>query len=332
MDAYPGNTGSHYTVKLAQPINLTGQTLNHDVRWEVAMHSIHYTHNFYNFTEPSELRVFVVMPPPESNNYKETNNNVLTTTVWKNNKDSVRNTRVGLDVLDPTLLTMHTDEAEARRIYGGTTGLSGHQLFGKLFLPAKHYTSLDDIRKDLVAAFERTFKPCYGLSLLSTVLPSEGTLHFDLSNGTPVAMYSTSDYLAKTLGLPTWRFPVTYSYADGTQRTEPMYRVGLIGSRTPRFGGVQALYVYTDIVEPQHVGDTMAPLLDYVDVRGTPGERICHVSNPPVYMPVDKTHIDTITIRICDEHGKDVKFPDDVENVVVRLLFRKVKYQQGLFA
>jgi hypothetical protein len=77
-------------------------------------------------------------------------------------------------------------------------------------------------------------------------------------------------------------------------------------------------------VEYQYVGDTMAPLLAYVDVAKQPGLRAGHICNSLVYLPVDKQFIDAIGIRICDEHGQDVKFSDS-ESVVVRLHFRKSK-------
>ena len=49
-----------------------------------------------------------------------------------------------------------------------------------------------------------------------------------------------------------------------------------------------------------------------------------------VYLPVDRLYIDMMKIRITPEHGENVMFPDDVENVVVRLHFRKAK-SFGLF-
>jgi hypothetical protein len=328
MESHPNNKGSSYTVKLAQAINLAGPTLNHDNRWEVAMHSIHYTHNFYNFREPCELRIFVEMPAPQSNNYNEPIHNVLSTAMWKTNGQN--NSKVVLDSLDLKLLAMHTDDAVAKRVYKGPTGLVGNQLFAKLFLPATHYTSLDMIREDLTTAFNRIFQPCYGLRLVSTVFPKDGTLHFQLSNGKSLAVYCLSDNIATTLGMPLQQFDMTVA-VGGSDVDYSMYRIGVSGYQAPKLGGLQAMYVYADIVAPQHVGDIMAPLIDYVDVHGKPGERISHVSNPLVYLPVDKTHIDSISIRIADEHGDDVPFPVNTENVVVRMLFRKAQNQYGLF-
>jgi hypothetical protein len=78
-------------------------------------------------------------------------------------------------------------------------------------------------------------------------------------------------------------------------------------------------------VDPQHVGNVMALLTGYVDVNEKPGDRICHTCNPPVYLPVAKFYIDAIRAGITDKHGDNVMFPDLMQNVVLRLHFRKAK-------
>jgi hypothetical protein len=83
--------------------------------------------------------------------------------------------------------------------------------------------------------------------------------------------------------------------------------------------------MFTLTLEPQHVDDTMAPLIGYADVNGKPGDRISHTCNPPVYLPVAKSYIDAIRVRITDEHDQNIMFPDLLENLVVRLHFRKAK-------
>ena len=63
MDKYPNNVGSLYNVVLASPLNLCGTTLNDDTGWEVAMLSLHYSHNFINFLE--DCRMYFVVDKPE---------------------------------------------------------------------------------------------------------------------------------------------------------------------------------------------------------------------------------------------------------------------------
>jgi hypothetical protein len=107
-----------------------------------------------------------------------------------------------------------------------------------------------------------------------------------------------------------------------------VYGLGLEGSKTPRFDAVHSLYVYSDIVKEQRVGDSMSPLFALVPVKGVLGNRVHYCVNPLTYLPVNRDYIDSINIIITDEYGNPVVFPDDVENVVCRLRFRRVR-QRG---
>jgi hypothetical protein len=73
-----------------------------------------------------------------------------------------------------------------------------------------------------------------------------------------------------------------------TERSAVMYGVATVGTDRPRMNNVHALHVYADVVEPQHVGDVMSPLIGYVNVNGKPGDRICHTCDPPIYLPVGR--------------------------------------------
>jgi hypothetical protein len=80
MDKHPSNAGSLYTVAPVRPLNFSGQTLNDDTRWQVAVLSLHYTHNFSNFREDCLLH-FVVDKPAEANMVAaETASNKVATT------------------------------------------------------------------------------------------------------------------------------------------------------------------------------------------------------------------------------------------------------------
>jgi len=63
------------------------------------------------------------------------------------------------------------------------------------------------------------------------------------------------------------------------------------------------LMVYTDIVEPQLVGDVLAPLLRVVRVRGRDGETISEQYNRPHYLPVNRKMIETLEIVIRTHMG-----------------------------
>ena len=124
-------------------------------------------------------------------------------------------------------------------------------------------------------------------------------------------MYSDSKYISNVLGLQATEMKSKKDDSNTRLRNVVLYKLANIGTRIPTLNTVHALYVYADIVEYQHVGDVMAPLIAYVDVTKSPGERVGHIRNPPVYLPVDKSYIDTISIRITDEHGNDIVLSDD---------------------
>ncbi|GBM86818.1 hypothetical protein AVEN_47494-1 [Araneus ventricosus] len=60
----------------------------------------------------------------------------------------------------------------------------------------------------------------------------------------------------------------------------------------------RALFLYTDIVEPQIVGDVFAPLLRIVNVTGSDGEMVCVQYDRPHYIPLSRKIIDTIEIVV----------------------------------
>ena len=82
-----------------------------------------------------------------------------------------------------------------------------------------------------------------------------------------------------------------------------------------------ALFVYSDIVDYQIVGDVLAPLLRVVPVTGT-RDKINHVEfKHKLWMPVNKGYISSILVMICDDTGDEVKFP--AGKVTVVLHFKK---------
>ena len=53
-------------------------------------------------------------------------------------------------------------------------------------------------------------------------------------------------------------------------------------------GGIDSLYLYTDIVQTKLVGDTATPLLSIVPIQGTHGEMVFKEYSTPVYSNLSK--------------------------------------------
>lgn len=86
---------------------------------------------------------------------------------------------------------------------------------------------------------------------------------------------------------------------------------------------IRSLYVYTDIVKYQYVGDTLAPLLRNVVVPNNKLTTQNVIYDSPHYLPVNKSEIDTINIRITDELGNNIKFRRGKS--ICKLHFRPIK-------
>jgi len=78
--------------------------------------------------------------------------------------------------------------------------------------------------------------------------------------------------------------------------------------------------VYTDIIEPRVVGDTLAPLLRLVP-RGTYGEDSVETFKNIEYIPLRTKYFSTIEIDIRDDTGRPIPF--ERGKVVVTLHFRQ---------
>ena len=111
--------------------------------------------------------------------------------------------------------------------------------------------------------------------------------------------------------------------AIDNDETTPVYYIAPISPNTPAFGSVTSLYVYSDIVDYQRVGNGSAQLMDIAPVQGAPGQRTHYVFDPPTYLPVSRNFLETIHIIIHDGNEGEVLFPDDAQNVVCRLHFRR---------
>lgn len=87
---------------------------------------------------------------------------------------------------------------------------------------------------------------------------------------------------------------------------------------------VQSLYIYSDIIEYQLVGDEYAPLLRNVVVSQNYSHPVAINYDNPHYLPVNKSIISTINIDIRDDTGKEINFIQG--KVEVKLHFRPIKH------
>jgi hypothetical protein len=86
--------------------------------------------------------------------------------------------------------------------------------------------------------------------------------------------------------------------------------------------GMSHIFIYSDIVQPQIVGDSMVPLLRMINITGADGDIITQTFKP-YYLPISKLDFDTIEILLCNEFGEELSF--DRGSCIVTLHFKKEK-------
>lgn len=85
--------------------------------------------------------------------------------------------------------------------------------------------------------------------------------------------------------------------------------------------GFYSLFVYTDIVKTQHVGDITAPLLSVVALKGHHGDYTSvHVNNPQ-FKPLSQDQFHTVHVHIRNDQDEFVPF--QLGRCIVMLTFRR---------
>jgi len=85
--------------------------------------------------------------------------------------------------------------------------------------------------------------------------------------------------------------------------------------------GLSTIFMYCDIARVSIVGDTKVPLIRTLNVEGQYGDIVQKVYNRPVYVPLQRTHFDTVEINIRTDTGKLVPFVGG--KAIVTLHFRR---------
>ena len=81
------------------------------------------------------------------------------------------------------------------------------------------------------------------------------------------------------------------------------------------------IFLYTDIIRPQFVGDTMTRLLRVLPPNIASDHQIF---SSLYYIPIEKVHFASITISFCSKTGKRYPFPASEHPSIVVLHFRRV--------
>ena len=93
------------------------------------------------------------------------------------------------------------------------------------------------------------------------------------------------------------------------------------------YGGMENMYVYVDFLHNTVVGDTVAPILNAVAFKGDADSfhPIEYEPINPIYMPLSKTYLDTITVEIRTKTGEYFPFISGESLAVLHIRARSPK-------
>ena len=132
-------------------------------------------------------------------------------------------------------------------------------------------------------------------------------------------IFVLGDYLPRFMGIGYGGPGYTAKYhrldiEAGSATARPYY--------SPEMDVTHSMFVFSELVKYQVVGDIEAPLLATLPVTGRNKETCYWSCDPPYYIPVAQTTLNSINIKICNEDGEPFPFPDDGK-VFCRLNFRR---------
>lgn len=87
--------------------------------------------------------------------------------------------------------------------------------------------------------------------------------------------------------------------------------------------GFYNIFVYTDIISYQRVGDSCVPLLRTVHIDGKDGDIVTVTYDKPHYVPVSKKYIENILVELKTDQNENIEFT--YGKTIVKLHFRPTK-------
>ena len=106
---------------------------------------------------------------------------------------------------------------------------------------------------------------------------------------------------------------------------ERSFKNGIYTSKYPLEldGGITEIFVYTDIIESHHVGDTQVPLLRILPISNEQNNQVIKYFDKIVYFPLRKNYIDTIEIELKTSSGKNITFTGGKTSVLLSFCKKK---------
>jgi len=288
----PDNKPANYTTTLPSPISLEGE-------WEVALIDIQYPHNWMNITKDVYI-LFIFDTTKKETSFRDTLIGVLSDYRIKYEKALVE---------------------EFKLLPDKGKKLTNKELFLLVArIPKGYYANVGELITTLNQGIQDSFsgRPEWEAHRTETrevnLLYRFNTIELSVQ-GYQTGMVALPEIICLDKQVKSLLEQANPTLGDKTQ----MHTRGKLLLNT-----IPSIYVYTDIIKYQFVGDVKVPLLGVLPVQGVDGEQQYWSFNPPYYIPVSMSTLSSVNIHLADDKGDEISFFGDGK-VVSRLHFRRVR-------
>ena len=284
----PDNKSSNFTTTLPAPITLEGE-------WEVALIDLQYPHNWMNI--PNDVYILYGILPSKKG-----------TEILKDMDDSFTFS-----------LTAYANQIKEELEFSKQVNFLQEKL-GKVMavrLPRGYYNSVKDlvsvVNKGIQEELSRSDDHAKGslreIDIIYDLNPITRTMRLVRKGMTKLVTICHDKRVKAILDLAS---------------TEPTGKDEVVIEEKVLIATTTSIYVYTDIIKYQYVGDAKVPLLGVLPVQGSDGEQCYWSFQPPYYIPLSMTTLAAINMQLSDDTGEEIPFAKDGK-VVARLHFRRVR-------
>ena len=307
---YPQNTGNAYTTHLPYALTLNGQ-------WEVALMDIQYQFSGQNIQKDIKLGVIVhraLKRQPELDEFDQF--------CYDQGLD-------GNTLTDEEAIEYHKSKTDEQlRLCILNRGGKRYNMitpFGycRTTIPAGYYRQVTNllslITTKITEAF--AFMEMKRAPVSVWYLADKDRVRINAAPNLIVTLVSDSSYLATLLGQP-----VLNTRPDGFNiliiTPQENGDLEMISSKPPSLDPLTTMYVYTDIVKWQLVGDGESPLLGVVPIKGDLKDVSYFTFPHPYYVPLERHEISEINLKLKTDTGDPFPLVKNGK-VVCRLHFRR---------
>ena len=295
LASHPHNRPDRYTVRLHQPVSLVGD-------WEAALLNIYFPQNWYDFKETVTLH-------------------------WIS---STKQVSFSDEVIAQSKIFVNQHPADQRQTVVVLKDIPGNFdddfSYGKITIRPGRYSNVQQIGNevaDMLTTQINNKKPfeqpttkiqySYNVETRTGAFYNREQIHLYL--------FASSPYLSNVVGCQ--NLEVNYTHAGVISRPNFGKLYMISGPKRSTFEKIDTILIYSDIVEHQAVGDVEAPLLGIVPVITQKEEKTFFTFNPPIYLPVIKTHFSEVQVLLRTSQGGPIPFPEHTPNVMTTLRFRR---------